>query len=256
MGTCTKSSLLEEVETLAAAHAQANGIANLYSVEETARSVIEQAFGSLAWETGTNWLHCWRHRDEADHDRDWRSLLISRDSLIGAAERYVEIPWLQSRNVDWFFVDCLVYAEFQAYLDVVRTQRYGIFRSAADKGGDRTVLRWLFAGRALLFLISWASWFAIVMLALAIHPIAAFCVFAITAVLKAMKYYDRMRQRRLLEAMLKAYVCLRSPSLSWRVVWDELNEARKHGVVFDGVVFRLVESRMTPAVATSLPLTT
>lgn len=244
MGTCTKSALLGEVDELAIAHAQANGSISLEVARDTARSVVEQAFGSLVLDIASASLEHWPHWGTADHEANWRNLLISRDSLIDAAERYLETPWMWCRNLDWLFANSLVYAEFLAYLDSVKTKRYGSFRAAAEKDGDKTVLRWLRAGRVAMFLIKWLAWLAVVALALAIHPVAAALVAAATITWKALGFYEWQRQNKLLQAMIQAYTPLRSPTLSWRIVWDELNVARKRGVVWDGAVYRLVELRM------------
>jgi len=244
MVTCTKCVLLDEVDGLATAYAEANSAVSLSVAREAARAIVEEAFGSLAWETATASLECWSHRSPADHERDWRKLLISRDCLIGAAESYVEKPWLRSRNLDWLFVNSLVYAEFLAYLDSVRTKRYGIFRVAAEKDGDKVALRWLLAARVGTFLVKWLAWLAVFVLALAINPIVAAFVAVATVAFKAWKLHERHRQNKLLQSMLQAYAPLRSPTLSWPVVWDELNVARRRGVVWDGVVYRLAELRM------------
>jgi len=64
----------------------------------------------------------WSHRDVNGMESDWRDMHFSQAELRNAAERYLERPLLQYRELDWLIVNALTYAECLATLDSFRSR--------------------------------------------------------------------------------------------------------------------------------------
>lgn len=216
-------------------------------LESDASEIIRDAFYALSWERIATPVSAWFHRRPENFAEDWRSLLIMRNDLRDAAERYLERPWLWHRNLDWFFVDALTYAEFQGYFDVLKKKNMTMFGYVFEKSAKEGTTHWLTVARSALFLMKWAIWAALMFVAAQIGPVAVGTLVCVTVAWKWLIWTAGSNERRLLAQMVKAYSALGTISQSWAVVWDELNRARNAGVVWDGVVYRLVETRMNEA---------
>lgn len=193
-------------------------------------------------------LAVWAHRrDTQQHEEDWHTLLVRRLDLIEAAEHYLATPWMSNRETDWVVLNLLVYAEFQGYLDHLKKKRMSGFRYAIEKDRDPTAMRWFTAGSVVWFLTKWALWLGV----LAVSPSDGFRLGLVAATIlwQGWNWWERRKQNRILAAMLRVYSHLNTVSLSWRVVWEELSRARAAGVVWDGVVYRLVEMRLAEPIA-------
>jgi hypothetical protein len=56
--------------------------------------------------------------------------------------------------------------------------------------------------------------------------------------------YLKQKKQRLIAPMVQLYNHVDSLDLSWRLLWDQMNEGRRTGVVWDTVLFSLVETRL------------
>jgi len=140
--------------------------------------------------------------------------------------------------MDWLILNVLTYAEYQAFVDQVRSRtmhlldyvslRTGTKKKAPTNYLEVTVavgllcgLTWLWTplGVAYGLLYGWQVW----------------------------KRRAAQRKIQLLQNTMSAtYSTFSTVSQSWQLVWDELLKGRHQGIVWDGIVYRLAEDRMTP----------
>jgi len=123
-----------------------------------AADIVEGLFMAITWETvegdtikSTDPVTAWRHRTVNDMESDWRYMHFSRADLQNAAERYMERPWMHCRELDWFIVNALVYAECQATLDFFRARIMRLSRYISKKAGNTKFEISSFAWRFIVF---------------------------------------------------------------------------------------------------------
>lgn len=216
-----------------------------------ATDIVEDLFVAITWTTvegdiikSADPVTTWRHRDENDLESDWRYMNFSRADLQNAAERYIEKTWICCRGLDWLIVNVLVYAEFQATLDFFRSRNVPFSRYISKKTGN---IKWQILSkvwRSIVFLVKWLFWFGIVAVAFRFSPVASLVWIGITVLWQWRKWKAQKKIGDLMATMFFTYTALRTVSLSWQVVWDELKKSRDAGAVWDGIVYKLVEERI------------
>lgn len=221
------------------------------------KAIVDDFFDGITWEKvednvikSLDSLRAWRHRMPEDQESDWRYMRISRSELQDAAERYLNRPWLHCREMDWLVVDVLLYAEYQATLDFLRVRMTPMSRYLAGKLRTTSAAAWSFAWRGLVTSVKWAIWIAVAIITAAVAaPVGPIALVAVTAAWLLWKWRTRNRLNTLLATMLRTYAHLSTVSQGWQLLWQELDDSRKKGAVWDGIVYRLVEDRMrTPGV--------
>lgn len=258
--------MLKRATLLQLANERASAQANTQELDESrtddlvaeAKAVVDDFFDSITWQAVENNviksrdpIDSWRHRTPEDQEQDWRYMSFSRSSLQGAAERYLDRPWLQSREMDWLVVDVLLYAEYQATLDFLRIGMMPMSRYIAGQLGTRSAVAWSSAWRGLMTGLKWLLWTALfTAAAAAMSPVGPIAVVVVTVAWLLWKWRTRRRLNALLAVMRRTYAHLSTVSQGWRVLWQELNDSRTRGAVWDGVVYRLVEERMRTSNAT------
>lgn len=217
-----------------------------------AKAVVDDFFDSITLEKveknvikSRDPVDFWRHRAASDEEDDWRHMAFARADLQDAAQRYLDRPWLYSREMDWLIVDVLVYAEYQATLDFLRIRMMPFSRYIASQLGTTPVVAWSFVWRGLVTALKWAIWGGVMFLAAVFAaPVGPVILIAITAAWFFWKWKTKARLAGLLATMFRTYAHLNTVSHSWQVFWLELDRSRKEGAVWDGIVYRLVEDRM------------
>lgn len=216
-----------------------------------ATDIVDVLFMSITWEKvegdvikSLDPVTSWRHRGPNDMESDWRYMHFSRADLQNAAERYLERPWLHCRELDWFIVNALTYAECQATLDFLRANIMPLSRYMARKLDS---IKWLISSglwRSIVFLVKWVLWLGVFAATFQFAPVAPIAWIGITVSWQWRKWKTLKKINDLMTAMIATYANLSSVSQSWQVVWDELKKSRDAGAVWDGIVYRLVEERM------------
>jgi len=248
-----KEDLLKHVSQQARVEAQKRNL-DEYAAENLileATEIVEDLFMAITWETvegdiikSTDPIAAWRHRTVNDMESDWRYMHFSRSDLQNAAERYMERSWIHCRELDWFIVNALVYAECQATLDFFRSRMMPLSRYISKKAGS---IKWQISSgvwRAIIFLVKWLFWFGILVVAFEFSTFGALIWLGITAFWQWRKWKAQKKLDDVMATMIATYAALNTVSQSWQVVWEELKKSRDAGAVWDGIVYRLVEERI------------
>jgi len=186
----------------------------------------------------------WRHREADDRESDWQKIHFKRADLQNAAERYLGRPWLHCRELDWFIVNALMYAQYQATLDFVLLHNRPFTRYLSKKTG---VLKWRVSSavwRSIVLIAKWLLWLGIFALTFRFVPVGPVAWTALTVLWSWQKWKALKKTHDLMASMIATYETLRTVSPNWQVVWNTLKKSRDAGVVWDGIVDRLVEERM------------
>jgi hypothetical protein len=241
-----KHALQKEIEEKATAEAKARGL-NGYAASDLvceAVDVIEDFFAYITWTKvadGTiqskDSVTEWHHRQPHDFESDWKYLEFDREGLRNAAERYLERPWMQCSKMDWLILNVLTYAEYQAFVDQVRSRTMRLEDYVSLRTGGKVKSGTSFAVLGLIIAI--ALGLAWLWPPLGVAYAAGVC----------WQKWKQRKARKKIDALTKSmsatYSTFNTVSQSWKLVWDELLKGREQGVVWDGIVFRLAESRMT-----------
>lgn len=250
-----KDDLLKRVSEQAQLEAQKRKL-DEYATEDLlseAAEIVEDLFMAITWETvegdiikSTDPVTAWRHRTVNDVESDWRYMHFSRADLQNAAERYMEISWIHCRELDWFIVDALVYAECQATLDFFRSRMMPLSRYISKKAGS---IKWQISSgvwRSIVFLVKWLLWLGVLVVAFEFSSFAVIIWIGVTVFWQWRKWKAQKKLDDVMAAMIGTYAALSTISQSWQVVWEELKKSRDAGAVWDGIVYRLVEERIHP----------
>lgn len=144
---------------------------------------------------------------------------------------------MQSNKMDWLILNVLTYAEYQAFVDQVRsrTMRLEDYVLLRTSGKKKAPFDYFEIGVALGLLCGLTWLWPPLGVAYALY----FCW---------QKWKHRIARRKI-EALQNTksltYGTFSTVSQSWQLVWDELLKGREQGIVWDGIVYRLAEDRMT-----------
>lgn len=248
-----KDDLLKYVTEQALEEASRHGLGE-YATEalvSEAKDIVEDLFTSITWETVENGViksndpvMCWRHRGANDLESDWRYMHFTRADLQNVAERYLDRAWLHCRELDWFIVNALTYAECQATLDFLRANTMPVSRYIARKANS---IGWQIGSglwRTIVFAVKWLLWLGILIATFIVAPYVPIAWVGITALWWWRKLTAQKKINKVLASMFTTYATLSTVSQSWQIVWDELKKSREASAVWDGIVYRLVEERI------------
>lgn len=241
-----KQILQKEIEEKAIAEAKSRGL-NGYATSDLvceAVDVIEDFFAYITWTKVADGIiqskdsaSEWHHRQIHEFESDWKYLELDREGLRGAAERYLDRPWMQSNKMDWLILNVLTYAEYQGFVDQVRSRTMRLEDYVSLRTGGKVKSGTSFAVLGLVI--------AIVLGLAWLWPPLGVAYAAGVCWHKWKQRNARQKIDALTKSMSATYSTFNTVSQSWKLVWDELLKGRKQGVVWDGIVFRLSESRMT-----------
>ena len=241
-----KQALLNEMEARATAEAKNRGLIDYAASDlvSEATDIVEDFFAYITWTRVVDGTiqskdspAVWLHRQLHDFESDWKYLELDREGLRGAAERYLERPWLRSNKMDWLILNVLTYAEYQAFVDHVRSRSmhlldYVALRTGTTKKAPVNYLE-ITVGLGVLCGLTWL-W----------TPLGV-----TYGLLYGWQVWKRRAAKRKIQAlqnsMSATYSTFSTVSQSWQLVWDELLKGRQQGIVWDGIVYRLAEDRMT-----------
>lgn len=215
-----------------------------------AEDIVEEFFCGITWtKVENNIIQSkdsvveWHHRQLHEFESDWKYLEIDRSILHNSAERYLDRSWMQCNKMDWLILNTLTYAEYQGFVDTLRSKTLDIDDYVALKVGRKKSFSSMIWA-SLAFLLGWGLWLAVLWgLFEAWQPLglawAAFGGWGVWRKRAAKRKISDVQQ-----SMSSTYSTFATISQSWAIVWEQLLSSRQKGVVWDGVVFRLVEERM------------
>lgn len=240
-----KQILLKDIEAKATAEAVCRGLSS-YAASDLVYEgldIVEEFFAHIMWtEVAGGIIQSkdsvteWHHRQSYDFESDWKYLEFDREGLRNAAERYLDRPWMQSNKMDWLILNVLTYAEYQGFVDQVRSRTMRLEDYVLLRTGGKVKSGTSFAVLSLIIVLVLAlAW---LWPPLGVAYAAGVC----------WKKWKQKNARQKIDALAKlmsaTYSTFNTVSQSWKLVWDELLKGRERGVVWDGIVFRLAESRM------------
>jgi hypothetical protein len=248
----SKASLLKDIREKAQLEAKKRMLDEYETSDlvSSAEQMVEDFFGAITWTKvvgGTiqskDSVDTWHHRQYHEFDSDWRCLEIDRHELQAIADRYLEMPWMSCSKMDWLILNVLTYAEYQGFVDALRSRTLSIEDYVSLRVG-RVKSLGSKVTNSIIFALKWVLWVAIVCglfwvwwpLGVCWLVYVGWGAWKRRAALKKISY--------VMQSLGGTYSTLSTVSQSWTIVWDQLNKSRSDGVVWDGVVYRLVEDRM------------
>lgn len=220
---------------------------------DVALQVASQVFDSLRWAKvregivqDVSCLDSWKHRTPQDVEADLAYLEINRPDILSALSRYLADASLQTKELDWLFLNILTYAEYTATVSEIRKKLLGIDGYVKSlhppraehqpSVSDIAARPWHHAAAAIIAALS-----------ALVHPllVVAFGAGAIYSYLHRKKVARKINS--VLASMLRTYASFNTVDLSWSHVAAELEESRKSGAVWDASLFRLAEVRQRAA---------
>jgi hypothetical protein len=207
----------------------------------------------------------WKHRSSDDLlglNKNAGPSEIDRTSLLGAAAKYLSNPWLQNDQIDWTFIDALMYAEISAYREsIVSGRALGKINWAYTFSGGNIkkvlLLQWAkLAASVVLRYVLPVSLIAV--LYFRQHENEAFIVGAVYAaylllrlVLWPLRYRKRKAQERTmkehtdrLQKMIDAYYYCNPPVVSLGTLQTYIGKAVDAGAIFEGALFSILAKVM------------
>lgn len=184
---------------------------------------------------------------------------IYRVGLLEAAATYLANPWLQHDQIDWIFVDSLIFAEISDYRESILTgQALGrINWSYIFTGGDIEKTYWFQLKKALSFftlqyIAPPAIIFVLYYFQYEATSLIAGAVYAVYLLLHVVLWPLRYRKRKLeqktlqnhlnrLQKMINAYYYCKPPIISLATMRTYLNKAVEAGAIFDGALFSILK---------------
>jgi hypothetical protein len=191
-------------------------------------------------------LEEWHYRETNEAiENDWKLLTINRNQLIYAAEQYLSTKWMHNKYLDWLFLNILIYAEYQAFIDHMLSKFLPTDDYIKQKCTQNIIpISLEFKPRSSFVEI--AVWLTVFLISLiSKYTAISWISYTIWYKWKSQKKLKEVNEliKKIQNSMLRTYACTRTISNSWEVIWDELNQSRVCGVVWDGVLYRLVEER-------------
>lgn len=264
----TKDSVLKDVKTKALAEAKRRDL-DEYDTRDLAweaEEVVEDFFSHITWTKiadgiiqSKDSVAEWHHRQLHEFERDWKYLELDREGLRGVAERYLDRPWMQCSKLDWLILNVLSYAEYQGFVDEVRSKTLSMEDYVALRVGNKKTFGSKFRD-SLGAPLEIGVWLVIICLLLWFWPLlaGAYAVYSCWGLWKNSAAKKRRNAAKktidaVAQSISSTYCTFSTVSQSWSIVWDQLLQSRQKGVVWDGVVFRLVEERMSSGVKLSSP---
>ncbi|MBJ88373.1 MAG: hypothetical protein CMO98_00795 [Woeseia sp.] len=192
----------------------------------------------------------WKHRSLADLAVDVRALNIQRNVLAAYVSRYIDLPKMHSKYLDWYAADTLMYAEFLPAITRLGNGLYGwnyLFPGQMSK--TRMLLRTLWT------LVKWGVWtFAAFFLAEELGLPAVGLFVLLTASIRFSMRKQKSKVPRLSVEMRAAYDVLDKDAFSWELLWGELQRTRELGAAWPSELYRLVEMRKNKVMLQSVSL--
>jgi hypothetical protein len=258
----TQKELLVEMKRLALLEADKND-ADEYDSEDCvfeATNVIDEIFGSLTYSNKTDdvsdygYLDVWTHRDSTKLKGDFQFMGIDRGRIQESVKIYLDSSWMHNHKTDWLIVNVLNYAEYLATDDIFKQKSQSINEYIEKKYNYLPEHKYAHITRkikkGLGFLVSWLIWGYLVFF---LHespysfPVVSYAFIALTI------YYQIEQRKRnrilltkmnvILDELKSTYDNCSNLNISWSLVWDSMIKSKDKMVVWDNLVFALVESR-------------
>lgn len=198
-------------------------------------------------------LDVWEHRnlDTLTLIDDLRSLSIDRNGLISLCAQYIENSLWWCKELDWLFIDLLIYAEFLATNDDIVRQKYSPFLSLylENKIGTNVSLFRLKSTIVFRFI----ALFSIILYFTSTYSKIAFYIEAglilIFSICLSRFILKRLRVVKILTKFLmrkvnRIYKGFATADIDWIISQKLIYTRKREGIVFDEVVFNLVNIRV------------
>jgi len=223
----------------------------------------------------------WRHREDFEISGFGKDdpTLFNRTELLQVATDYLTRPWMQTAELDWLFLDALIYRELAAYKEVIASgQLFGLgaIHVVAYEMTKRSVLktRLITRGVALVgFCLRWIVLPVTILVVTSRAPestwiralAALYVAYLGWRIIRWLLLIPHRRSRtksaqkavELTEAMFKAYYQCQGPMISVPELLRAVNVARDLGVVWDAQLFVLLDrvSKAYPVLLTPFQCT-
>ncbi len=184
---------------------------------------------------------------------------IDKASLLEIAATYLANPWLQHDQIDWVFIDVLIFCEASAYSQSIMSgsalgkvnwiwawsdgdiEKYGLFH--LGKGLGMFALRYIIPP-VIVFILFYLN-----RESTALKTGIAYAIYLVLhASLWVFRYPARKLQRQTLEEhssrlekMLNAYYYCKPPIINLGTLRTYLNKAVEAGAIFDGALFSILK---------------
>ncbi len=195
------------------------------------------SYGEL--ENVSSWAHV------EDLEKAWRCYGINRANLIADANYYIENKSFWCKELDWFYVNTLLFAELIATQKSFMSQILPLTKFVWFQTTPKLFSWKIFLWQVLCFVTRWGLESFICVKLFEFNSLLG-CLYLSWIIFGIV--YRKVQKRKMIKqmaAMVKTYLQVSSINFSWRVLRDEMDSSRKnHDVIWDQEVYKLIDLRL------------
>ena len=200
---------------------------------------IDHIFNSIYEQNPDGYLNLkvWRHVDTSEIINNWMKYGVARDELIESAIQYLddENKWAHSKELDWLYVDLLMFAEYIGTISETYKYRFNTIKYYELYKSNKNIPNSIKFKERLLGLL----WLTVFIGFLFFYYPLAIVIATVFLIRLAIRIY-------FINELTKAYVNagIAYDSIltgDWKIVWEDLNHSRRKGVIWDKSVFEIVQ---------------
>jgi hypothetical protein len=261
-GSVSRKELLKVMKELASIEASKRTLDEweIENLEYEAIEVIYDIFDSLRYKKKNKKaddyesLEGWPHRSSSNYEDDWKLLGIDRTRIQIGVKNYLNNDWMHNTKTDWLILNVLNYAELQAFKEFTRANILSPgeylekkmdylprYKNAHLFRPFKNLLYKLFAlfiwALILVYLIAYYLDLPIVSIIVGVLVV----IWDIFAKIKRTK--DKRKIRDIQDEIESTYNVCANLNMSWDLIWDSMIKSKDKMVVWDNLVYSLVEKR-------------
>lgn len=189
-------------------------------------------------------LDTWRHVNGEDVEQMRRKLAIDRKALQRLLTIYIDCPFLWCKELDWLFVNSLLFAEFIATQNDFHRKNTSLVWSYLHYISSKTFCWTGFIWSSFLFSLKWFIFLIIFIYLYQIESLACYGFLVFILLLSAAKRISINKAIQQLKTMRIVYLLTKSLNFNWRILWNDMNDSRKKKTIFwDSELYNLIEIR-------------
>lgn len=196
---------------------------------------IEEIFNAIYIKKGNDFLRLpkWGHVDTEQFEHIWYNIYIKRDDLLMYGREYYNSRYLRNEEIDFMLVDMLLFSELIGLYEEIEKRSLPKYKYRQLRFNIQPKLweKVNFIVYLFIFLILW----------LIFKPIAL--LFLLGVVIKtAFDIFILYKMKKMFIFTTQAYDSLRFKK--WNVIWEDIQKARRDGVIFDKLAFDIVQRNL------------
>lgn len=228
-------------------------------LESDSKYVISEIFDSLVYRKKTNkssdfdYLDYWSHRTRSMQEDDWKLLGIDRGRIQQAVKIYLENEWMHNSKTDWLIVNVLNYAELIGFKESMKANLLSsaeYLEKKLDYLPEYKNAKQLRPIKNILWKLSSLLFVGLILYLVGFYFELPILAIVIGILLIIWEIFSRLRNAKVLRKIAEmndelesTYDTCANLNMSWDLIWDSMIKSKEKMVVWDNLVFSLVETR-------------